>query len=212
MSDKTKAVLLFAVIAAISVIKGTSGVPMNPNVLLPWSLLALVSLASAATIVGLTLKLRRLRREPHVMCGGHTHRWIDRLDDFVRLTVDSGLVDARGMEQCLARFHKVESRSSPFGDTITAFSAFLVTHDVLTCWQIDKLRRGQYKGFYDIPDYRLLDRLGDVAHDRAGTHLAESREGEVVVLEVSHSQGGQTRPHRVTKVVGKARSDRKLPQ
>ena len=174
---------------------------MNLDLIVPWCLLVTVTAASAVIVASLKSEVRRLSREGHVMCGSHTHRWIDRIDDFVRLVADSRLVDIRHIRQSLAEFHEARGELSLFDDTITAFSAFLVSHDVLTCWQVAKLRQGQFKGFYEISSYRLLDHL------ECSTYLAESvASGEVVAIEISPPLAGQKILHRVTRVLGNRRT------
>jgi|GEM_PF-6477505 len=180
---------------------------MNLDLIVPWCLLAIVTTVGSVIVARLKTEVRRLSREGHVMCGNHTHRWIDRIDDFVRLVADSRLVDIRHVRQSLAEFHESRGELSRFGDTITGFSAFLVSHDVLTCWQVAKLRQGQFKGFYEISGYRLLDNLGGSIAGKTSTYLAESvPSGEVVAIEISPPLAGQKLLHRVTRVLGNRRT------
>jgi hypothetical protein len=110
-------------------------------------------------------------------------RSVDTIDEFVKMTVASGLVDAQVMDRLLAEFSAGRSPSVGGGEATTALSTFLVAKNALTCWQVAKLRNGQYKGFFELEWYRLLDLLSK--NDVSLTCLAQHEaSGEIVVVEI----------------------------
>ena len=134
-----------------------------------------------------------------VHCDTSTHRRIDQIDEFVGLIVASGLVDARQMRQFLSDFNNSLKQSSRCGDTITAFSAFLVSREVLTRWQVEKIRQGKYKGFFEIAEYRLLEHLCHT--ERSTTYRAENTTTrQVVALDVSINRSSGKIQHQVSRV------------
>jgi hypothetical protein len=110
------------------------------------------------------------------------NRWVHNVDEFLKLIVDSGLIGADNLRELHQDFESDVLRASPFGNTIAGLTSYLVSKGVLTCWQVDRLRAGRYKGFFYF-GFRLLDRLGDSS--RGSTYLAEHEAtGELVAIEV----------------------------
>jgi hypothetical protein len=65
---------------------------------------------------------------------------------------------------------------------VTDFSSFLISAGVLTAWQAEKLRHGQWKGFF-LAGHRLLDIIGY----EPGRHFCLARNvetGSIVRLAV----------------------------
>jgi hypothetical protein len=84
---------------------------------------------------------------------------VNRVKEFAAILVRSGLADQQAVTSLLARYRNDYLPESKDPDTITAFCCFLVATGVLTPWQCDKLRRGQWKGFF-YHDFVILDTLG----------------------------------------------------
>lgn len=62
--------------------------------------------------------------------------------------------------QLISQYHNERFWQSTFGEPVTSFCAFLVGTGVVTTWQCEKLRNGQWKGFFDFEGYVVLDDLG----------------------------------------------------
>jgi hypothetical protein len=93
-------------------------------------------------------------------------RQIFTLDDFCRVLTASGLLAGQSLSRILADFHADADDRAKRQAPLTAFTSYLVAAGILTCWQIAKLRSGQYKGFF-LDGYRIEDHLGeDVSHSR----------------------------------------------
>src|SRR5689334_16243670 len=92
------------------------------------------------------------------------------IDEFCRLLGASGLLPPQSIDVALASFRAGNSSAAKYGISLTGFTRFLVMHDILSCWQIAKLRSGQYKGFF-LEGNKLVDSLGD--DGRCSRYLAE---------------------------------------
>lgn len=110
-------------------------------------------------------------------------RHIDDVEEFLALFVRSGLTNREQCDQLLASYRSEYLPAATLPDTITCLCSFLISRDALTTWQCEKLRNGQYKGFF-IDHFKLLDRLsykGDF-----GYYLAlDMQEGVYVKLAVT---------------------------
>ena len=109
-------------------------------------------------------------------------RWISARDEFVALALKSGLVAEDDVVPLLKDLDQEAEDGMPFSATLSAFCTRVIALGLLTCWQCEKLRRGQYKSFL-IGDYRILDRL--LTDDQASRYLArEQASGELVEIDV----------------------------
>lgn len=83
-------------------------------------------------------------------------RRISDVSEFWQLVVASRLIDANKANVLATAFRGQFSDARPYGQTVTALGEFLVREGILTCWQFEKLRHGQYKGFF-LDHYKLID-------------------------------------------------------
>jgi hypothetical protein len=110
-------------------------------------------------------------------------RSVNNITDFSRLIVASGLITDGALDSLLQDFREHFAQGAKYGTSLTAFSTYLVTKNILTCWQNNLLRSGQWKGFF-LDQYKLVDRIGDA--ERCSLYLAEdTTTGESVVLSVT---------------------------
>jgi uncharacterized protein (DUF608 family) len=125
-------------------------------------------------------------------------RLVEDIDEFLRLVVASHLIQKQQLDRLMHEFRNGNRLASWFGDTITGVAAFLVSRGVLTCWQVDKLRFGQYKGFFELDGYCLLDCLKYL--ETTTRYLARRKDDLVpVVIEVWPGPGKVE--HRVVEVL-----------
>jgi hypothetical protein len=81
----------------------------------------------------------------------------DSVEDFTRLLVRSGLVSEDRVAVLVDEFHNQFLPTSKLANTITAFCSFAVGNGEITSWQCEKLRKGQWKGFFDLEGFVMLD-------------------------------------------------------
>jgi len=125
-------------------------------------------------------------------------RLIDDIDEFLRLVVASYLVQQRHVDRLIEQFRNDSKLNSWYGNTITGVTAFFVSRGVLTCWQVDKLRSGQYKGFFELDGYCLLDCL---RHLENGSRYLTRRKEDMAaaIIDVWPGAPGKIE-HRVVEV------------
>jgi len=124
--------------------------------------------------------------------------WIGTVGEFLRLLKLSGLADEGAIKELMSDFEAQPEWRSSYGHTITALIAFLVSHGVLTCWQVGKLRVGRYKGFF-CECFRLLDHL--YGYDGNAVYLAENSDTlELVALDFGFAPPDNVLQHRITQV------------
>lgn len=102
-------------------------------------------------------------------------------ESFIAVVQKSGLVEAERLQR-LTDEHRADH-----GNEITADSLaeFLVTRQVLTPWQAEKLLQGKHKGYF-LGKYRLLSLLGrgGMSHVYLGEHMLMRRRCAIKVLPV----------------------------
>jgi len=112
------------------------------------------------------------------------------IDDFTRLLVKSGLVTEARIQELLEQYRHVFLPTSKFPDTITPFCTFIVEIGDLTVWQCQKLRNGQWKGFFDIKGFEMIDGIG--WDGQFGFYLARDlQDGSFVRIVVDPSSWSQ---------------------
>lgn len=109
-------------------------------------------------------------------------RFVDDLNGFLKVLIKSGLIEKEQRRHVFASFRDAYPKGQDGPDELAVLCKFLVARDVLTVWQCNKLRHGQYKGFF-VDEFRLLDRAGVDGDDTL--YLAEDlRSGGYVHLGV----------------------------
>jgi hypothetical protein len=83
----------------------------------------------------------------------------DTIEDFSAALIRSKLATERNVAILIERYRFEFLPTTNLPDTISAFCNFLVIQQVLTPWQIDKLRHAKWKGFF-LDDYVFFDQLG----------------------------------------------------
>ncbi len=87
-------------------------------------------------------------------------RRVKSIDQFLVLLAQSKLADETQIDALKRQFRNEYLPASDLPDTVTTFCTFVVGQGVLTPWQCEKLRNGQWKGFF-LDTYALLDSIGD---------------------------------------------------
>jgi hypothetical protein len=107
------------------------------------------------------------------------------VEEMASLVVRSDLLDQASVTPILAAFLQGAAGTSQEEDALSAFSTRLVTTG-LTEWQCDKLRRGQWKGFF-LDGYELV---GVAGRGFGGMiyFARRSRPGELVRLLICPSK------------------------
>lgn len=101
------------------------------------------------------------------------------IDKFVTYTLASGLVNFGTLIDACADFDAGRTDESAVAD----LQMHLVERRVLTDWQCNKLKNGQFKGFY-LDGYCLLSQIGKT--DRLCIYSArEVTTGKIVALDVT---------------------------
>jgi len=102
------------------------------------------------------------------------------IEVFIETLRRSGLIDEVQLHHLVEEFWSV---SQPFGATLTSLTSFLIGRQVLTEWQVAKLREKKFKGFF-LDQFVLLDHV-DSSSD-SSRYLARDRtSGRLVVVTVS---------------------------
>jgi hypothetical protein len=111
-------------------------------------------------------------------------RRADTIDKLRINLVRSRLLTEQQATNVVAQFRDSLAATS-LPETITAFCSCLVAAGHITTWQCEKLRKGQWKGFYDLAGFVLLDNLGN-DDSTFGYYLArDTTSGELVCLKVT---------------------------
>jgi eukaryotic-like serine/threonine-protein kinase len=96
--------------------------------------------------------------------------WSTPIDRFLALTLASGLLRTDDLQNALDDFGRDATVSADNDDALVTFCDYVIAHDILTQWQCDKLRNGQYKGFF-LDGFKILDYTG--TGESYSTFLAE---------------------------------------
>ena len=80
------------------------------------------------------------------------------MDDFLRVTRASGLVDSDRLDEAVAPW-KDGTGKGVAGPVPEACIQAIIDRGLLTNWQMDQLRKGRHKGFV-LGKYKLLRLLG----------------------------------------------------
>jgi hypothetical protein len=111
-------------------------------------------------------------------------RRVKTIDELSALLTASQLASQEEVASLKERFGSGDTRFD-LPDTVTGFCAFLVAEGVLSPWQCEKLRNGQWKGFF-LDAYELLDHLGH--DDHHNYYLArDAKRARFVRVIVTHS-------------------------
>ena len=102
------------------------------------------------------------------------------LDEFCGFLSASRIVDVNQLTALREEFDGDVTFGVIYGESLTGFTRFLVAKDIVTCWQIAKLRQRKYKGFL-LDEYFIYDLLG---YDNDGSrYLARDiRTKQLVIL------------------------------
>ncbi len=119
-------------------------------------------------------------------------RRVKSIDQFLVLLAQSKLADERQIECLKRRFREEYLPASDLPNTVTTFCTFVVGQGVLTPWQCEKLRNGQWKGFF-LDSYALLDELGhDHRHNYyLGRDVQSGRFIRIIVTQPRHAKSAQ---------------------
>jgi len=91
-------------------------------------------------------------------CGWPNH--LSELDKFLALTLQSGLLGFDELHSALDKFRRERQVQFKNGRVeLAAFCEYLVNQTLLTRWQCEKLRAGQFKGFF-LDHFKLLEQVG----------------------------------------------------
>ena len=115
-----------------------------------------------------------------------------RLECLIDLLRKSQLCTEQQIVQVVSSF-EMECRDIASGDAVTQFCDFIVSKNIVTAWQCDKLEAGKYKGFY-LDDYLLLEQIGkddDFCYYKA----RDARDGKLVRLTVTPRPRGAKGPN-----------------
>jgi eukaryotic-like serine/threonine-protein kinase len=118
----------------------------------------------------------------------------DEVERFIGFTRKSGLVDEQRLNAAMR-----DLRVSHSNPSLSDLCHYLSTHDILTEWQIGKLRNGQFKGFF-MDGYKLLSHI--VARETYSAFLAEQVDtGRRVALLITprHLRPGPELQYRVVE-------------
>lgn len=86
---------------------------------------------------------------------------------FTAALVRSGLVTEETCNTLVMEYRTQFLSGTDLPDSITAFCSYLVSANILTNWQVAKLRAGQWKGFF-VDAFVIMDILG---HEGQFTHF-----------------------------------------
>jgi hypothetical protein len=96
----------------------------------------------------------------------------------------SGLIDSDYLNENAHHFMRVSDPNQDEAARLTAFKEFLIGNKILTSWQLEKLAKGKWKGFY-LDDYVLCDLLEKGKTPNSNLYAARDRHtGELAKLEV----------------------------
>lgn len=110
------------------------------------------------------------------------------LERFLACLLNSQLVDTRML---LDAIDGVQLRQYP-QDGVDRLCEYLITRDILTQWQCEKLREGRHKGFI-MGEFKLVDCLDRVSSTEPGRYLAEEcSTGRVVTILIAPGCPGGT--------------------
>lgn len=109
-------------------------------------------------------------------------RKVNTVAGLAKLLMTSGLASAEETSQLLEQFRELNRDDAQALECVTDLTSFLISSGTLTAWQVEKLRHGQWKGFF-LAGHRVLDIVG---HDEDRTFcLARNVEtGTIVRLAV----------------------------
>ena len=105
-----------------------------------------------------------------------------RLKRLIDLLGKSQLCTEQQIVQVVSSF-EMERGDIASGDVVTQFCDFIVSKNIVTAWQCDKLKAGKFRGFY-LDDYLLLEVVGQ--DDTSRSYRARDlRDGSIVRLVVT---------------------------
>jgi hypothetical protein len=103
----------------------------------------------------------------------------ESINRFVEYTIKSGLVNRAELDAVL---RSLEGSRGAYGKTLTALTSELIARNLLTAWQVAKLREEKYKGYF-LDEFVLLDML-DHGLDFSRYLARDTRNGRLVALKV----------------------------
>jgi hypothetical protein len=117
---------------------------------------------------------------------GRLKSWLRRhqkgsLECFICLLGKSQLCTEQQIGQLVSSFER--ERGDISGDVVTQFCDFIVSKNIVTAWQCDKLQAGRFRGFY-LDDYLLLEVVGQDNISRS-YRARDLRDGTTVRLVVT---------------------------
>ena len=124
-------------------------------------------------------------------------RDIDDVEEFWKLLADSGLVKQDELVRVRESYRAEYLHAIKQSDTVDAVCSFLLIASRLTPWQCEKLRCGQWKGFF-LDQYIMVDQIG--SDERYQYYLAKHfKLGKYVRITVTRraSENGEGIQYRV---------------
>jgi hypothetical protein len=104
-----------------------------------------------------------------------------RLECFIYFLRKSQLCTEQQIVQVVSSF-EMERGDIASGDAVTQFCDFIVSKNIVTAWQCDKLKAGRCRGFY-LDDYLLLE-VVDQDNTSRSYRARDLRDGTTVRLVV----------------------------
>jgi hypothetical protein len=84
----------------------------------------------------------------------------ENIDEFAELLARSGVITSRKTNEWLALFRAEHPAASDGSNAVNEFCSFLISGERVTEWQCEKLKLGQWKGFYFEDHYLILEQVG----------------------------------------------------
>jgi serine/threonine-protein kinase len=106
------------------------------------------------------------------------------LSHFLELTATSQLLNHDQLADALARFRSELKMHLPQDAELAAFCDYLITQELLSKWQCEKLCLGRWKGYF-LDKYKIIEWI-DTSPNYDSNYLAEdTRTGERVDLLIT---------------------------
>ena len=117
---------------------------------------------------------------------------ISDADEFIDLAIRSRLVGRDDIDRAREAALSADNTSI----TLDRLCESLVAQNLLTAWQCEKLRNGQYKGFFFERRFELMDRLGN--DDNSVRYLAFDLSGRRnVTLRIFRRERSGNHPYEI---------------